>query len=92
MHTADREGFGDFEIGQVIRIVKYSGDHVLLAEGEKVLQIMIVRLTEVGRCCGMEINVEKIIVMRILRQPSPVRSAINTKQLRIWNISTICVA
>jgi hypothetical protein len=43
------EGFGDFEIGgQVIRIVKYSGDHVLLAEGEKELQGMIDRLTEVG--------------------------------------------
>ena len=36
-------------------------------------------------------NVEKIIVIRILRQPSQVRSAINAKQ-RMWNISTICVA
>jgi hypothetical protein len=85
MHTAnDREGFGDFEIGgQVIRTVKYSDEHVLLAKGETVLQGMIDRLSEVGRCCGMEINVKKIIVMRILRQPSPLRSAIDTKQCGI---------
>ena len=94
MQTAnDRERFGDFEVGgQVIRTVKYSGQHVLLAKGETMPQDMIDRLTEVGRCCEMEINVENIIVMRILRQPSPVRSAIVIKQLRVWNISTICVA
>jgi hypothetical protein len=61
MHTAnDREEFRDFEIGQVLRILKYSGDHVLLTEREKVLQIMIDRLTDFGRCCGMEINVKKL--------------------------------
>ena len=32
---------------------------------EKVLQGMIDKLTEVGRCCGMEINVEKTKGMRI---------------------------
>jgi hypothetical protein len=43
------EEFGDFERGgPVIFIVKYSGDPVLLAEGEKVLRGMIDRLTEVG--------------------------------------------
>ena len=42
------EGFGDFEIGPVIRTVKYSGYVVLLAEGETVLQGVIPRLIEVG--------------------------------------------
>ena len=37
LEVNDGEGFGDFEIGQVIRTVKYSGDHVLLAKGETVL-------------------------------------------------------
>jgi hypothetical protein len=32
---------------------------VLLAKEGTVLQSMIDRLIEVGRCCGMEINVEK---------------------------------
>ena len=54
MYTANgREGFGDFEIGgQVIRTVTYPG--------EIVLQGMIDRLSEVGRYCGMEINVKKL--------------------------------
>jgi hypothetical protein len=38
------EGFGSFEIGQVIRTVKYSGEHALLAKGQTVLQGMIGRL------------------------------------------------
>jgi len=42
------EGFGDFERGgPVIRIVKYSGDLVLLGEGETMLQGVIPRLIEV---------------------------------------------
>jgi predicted phosphoribosyltransferase len=54
------EGVGDFQMrGPVIRTVKYSGDHVLLAKGETVLQGMIDRGTEVGRSCVMEINVQK---------------------------------
>ena len=46
MHTTnDREVFGDFEIGgHVIRTVKYSGHHVLLAKGETVLLGVIDRL------------------------------------------------
>jgi len=39
--------------------VKYADDLVLLAKEEKVLQDMIGKLIEIGRCYGMEINVEK---------------------------------
>jgi hypothetical protein len=54
------EGFGDFKIsGQIIHTVKYSDDLVLLAKEEKVLQDIIAKLIEIGRCCGMEINVGK---------------------------------
>jgi hypothetical protein len=38
---------------------------VLLAKEEKVLQDMIDELIEIGRCYGMEMNVEKTKVMRI---------------------------
>jgi len=54
------EGFGDFKIeGPIIHTVKYADDFVLLAKEEKVLQEMVDRLIEVGRCYGMEMNVEK---------------------------------
>jgi len=54
------EGFGDFKIGgQIIQTVKSADDLVLLAKEEKVLQDMIDKLTESGRCYGMEMNVEK---------------------------------
>jgi hypothetical protein len=46
---------------QIIHNVKYVGDFVLLAEEEKVLQDMIDKLIETGRCYGMEMNVEKTI-------------------------------
>jgi hypothetical protein len=39
--------------------VKYADDLVLLAKEEKVLQDMIDKLIEIGRCHGMEMNVEK---------------------------------
>jgi len=52
-----------------------------MAKGETVLQSMIVKLIEIGRCYGMEINVEKTKVMRISRQPSPVTIFIDQKQL-----------
>jgi hypothetical protein len=55
------EGFGDVERGgPVILTVKYSDDLVPLAGGETVLQGVIDSLSEVGRCCGMEINVQNI--------------------------------
>jgi len=54
------EGFGDFKIGgQIIQIVKYADDLVLLAKEEKVLQDMVDKLIEIGECYGMEMNVEK---------------------------------
>jgi hypothetical protein len=76
------EGFGDFKTGRkIIHTVKYADDLVLLAKEEKVLQGMIDKLTEIGRCYGMEMNVEKIKVMRISRRPWPVKIMIDQKQL-----------
>jgi len=46
---------------------------VLLAKEEKVLQDMRNKLIEIGRCYGMEMIVGKTKVMRISRQPSPVK-------------------
>jgi hypothetical protein len=61
--------------------VKYADDLVLLAKGEMVLQDMIDKLIEIGRCYGMEMNEEKTKVMRISRQPFPVKPMIDLKQL-----------
>jgi hypothetical protein len=61
--------------------VKYADDLVLLAKEGTVLQGMIDRLTETGRRYGMEINVERTKVMRISRQPSPIKIMIDQKQL-----------
>jgi ABC-type enterochelin transport system ATPase subunit len=60
------KGVGDFKIlRQINHTVKYADDLVLLTKEEKVLQDMIDKLIEIGRCYGMEINVEKTKVMRI---------------------------
>jgi hypothetical protein len=67
------------EYGQVIRTVKYADDLVLLAREEKVLQGMIDRLSETERRYGMEMNVEKTKVMRVSRQPSPIKHMIDEK-------------
>ena len=76
------EGLGDFKIGgQIIHTVKYADDLVLLAKEEKVLQDMIDKLTETSGCYRMEMNVEKTKVMRISRQPFPVKIMIVQKQL-----------
>ena len=61
--------------------MKYAGDLVLLAKEENVLQKMIDKLIEIGGCYGMEMNVEKTKVMRISRQPFPVKIMIDQKQL-----------
>ena len=54
------DGLGDFNIGgQIIQTVKYADDLVLMAKEEMVLQGMIDRLIEIGRCHGMEMNVGK---------------------------------
>jgi hypothetical protein len=76
------KGFGDFKIGgQIIHALKYADELVLLAKEEKVLQDMIDKLIEIGRCHGMEMNVEKTKVMKISRQPFPVKIMIDQKQL-----------
>jgi hypothetical protein len=49
---------------------------MLLAKKEAVLQGMGERQNKIGRCYGMEINVEKTKVMRMSRQPSPVQISI----------------
>jgi hypothetical protein len=76
------EGFGDFKTGgQIIHTLKYADDLMLLAKEEKVLQDIIDKLIEIGRCYGMKMNVEKTKVMRILGQPFPVKIMIDQKQL-----------
>jgi len=46
---------------------------VLLAKEETVLQGMIDRLFGIGRCCGIEMIVEKTKVMGISRQSSSIQ-------------------
>ena len=77
------EGFADFKIGHVIRTMKYADNLVLLSGEEAVLQGMTERLIDAVICYGMEMNLGKTKVMRISRQQSPVRSAKNTKKMRI---------
>ena len=48
-----------YVIHQIIHTVKYADDLVVLAKKEKVLQDMIDKLIEIGRCYGMEMNVKK---------------------------------
>ena len=56
----DLERFGDFKIGgQVIRTVKCADDVELLAKEKSVLQGVIERLTEMGRCYGTEMKIER---------------------------------
>ena len=43
--------------------VKYADDLALMSKKETVLQSMMDKLIEVGRCYGMEMNVEKTKVM-----------------------------
>jgi hypothetical protein len=45
---------------KVIRTLKYADDVVLLVKEETVLLAMIKSLIEIGRCYGMEMNVEKL--------------------------------
>jgi hypothetical protein len=54
-----------------------------MAEEETLLQGMIDKLIEFGRCYGMEMNVKKTKAMRISRQPTPVAIRIDQKQLEI---------
>ena len=76
------DGLGDFQHRRAnYSTVKYADDLVLIAKEETVLQGTIDKLIEIGRCYGMEMNVEKTKVMRISRQPSPVTIMIDQKQL-----------
>jgi hypothetical protein len=54
---------------------------VLLAKEETVLQDTIDRLIEIGTFHGMEINVEKTMVMGISRELSPLHFMVGEKQL-----------
>jgi len=62
-------------------LVYNADDLELLAKEENVLQKMIDKLIEIGGCYGMEMNMEKAKVMRISRQPFPVKIMIDQKQL-----------
>ena len=76
------EGLGNCKIGgQVVHTVKSADDLVLLAKEETVLQDMIDKLNEIGRCFEMEMNVEKTKVMRISKQQFPVKIMVDQKQL-----------
>jgi len=61
--------------------VKYADDLVLMAKEETVLQGMIDKVIEIGRYYGMEMNMGKTKIMRISRQPFPVKFMIDQKQL-----------
>jgi len=76
------EGFGDFKIGgQINHTVKYVDDLVLLAKDEKVLQDMIDKLTEIGECYGMEMNVEKTKSNENFKTTIPSKNYDRPKQL-----------
>jgi hypothetical protein len=49
-----------------------------------VLQGMMGKLTDIGRCCVVVMNVDEIKVMRISRQTFPVKLMTDQKQL--WNV------
>jgi hypothetical protein len=53
---------------------------------------MIDKLIEIGRCYGMEMNVEKTKVMRNSRQPFAVKIMIDQKQLDNVDSLNILVA
>ena len=82
-HTKEAlEGFGDFKIGgKIIHIVKYADELVLLAKEEKVLQDMIGKLIEIGKCYGVEMNVEKNKSNENFNTTIPVKIMIDQKHL-----------
>jgi hypothetical protein len=52
-------------MGDAIGSVKFADEFVLLAKEETVLQGVIDRRIEIGRCCETEMNVERTEVMGI---------------------------
>ena len=86
------EGFEVFKTGeQATRTVKYRDDIVLLAREETVLQDKIDRLTEIGRCYGMEINVEKARRRESQSNHPQYRRQIKSNR-NMWKISTTVFA
>ena len=84
---------GDLNFGgQIIQTVKYADELVLMAKEETVLDGVIDKLIEIGKCYGMEMNVKKTKVMRISRQPSPVKIMTYQKNWRMRNVLNIWVA
>jgi hypothetical protein len=53
----------------------------ILAKEGMVLQGTLDRLTEIGRCNGIEKNMGKTKVVRISRQPSPLQTLTDQKQV-----------
>jgi len=73
--------------------VKYADYPVLVAKEKKCYKACTINtLNETGRCCGVEVNVETIKVMRISIRPSPVYIVIDQNNWSMWNILTIRVA
>ena len=65
---------------------------MLLAKEGKVLQGMIDKLIQIGRCYGMEMNVKKTKVMRNSRQPFPINIIVDQNNWRLWNLLNNWVA
>jgi hypothetical protein len=70
--------------------MKYTDDLLKMAKEETAVQVVTDR-TEIGTCCGMEMNVGKTEVMRISGQPSAVQTVID-QTCRMWNTLTVWVA
>ena len=65
--------------GQCIKSLIRGREYCLVLQG--LLQDMIDKLIEIGRCYGMEMDAEKTEVMRISRQPFPVKIMVDQVQL-----------
>ena len=77
------EGSGDFKIrGHIIHTVKYADDLVFLAKEIKVLHDIIYNRIEIGRCCGMEVNVEKIQTVENFKTNIPSKNYDRIKSTR----------
>jgi hypothetical protein len=76
------EGFVDVRVGgQIILTVKCAAECVLPTKEGTVPEGVIDRLIEIGRCFGVEMNIEETKVMRISRQRSLLQSMIAQEQL-----------
>jgi len=72
------EWFEDFRIGEAICTVKYADGLVIMAKDETMLQGMIAKLSEIGCCFGMEMNVERL--RTISRQISLIQTMTDQKK------------